>query len=420
MAFQKYEFPEYQYLGLAAMLRKLYPAKFSCTCRRTLSQGNCPSFFSHFFQVSILTFTGNVFPTCMKIPRALIIILIAIVALIFLKLLFLPGNKNQAAAVTPRNSAIPVMGFVVKPHHFENTVLSNGTIYANEEAELRAEIAGKITSINFKEGSMVNKGDLLVKINDADLQANLKKLQAQLKLSSDKLDREAKLLKIGGVSQEEYEMSHTEVTNTLSDIDFTKAQIAKTEIHAPFNGVIGLKNISEGNYVSASNVIATIQQLNPVKIDFSVPEKYLAYIRKGDTIKFSMGESDKQYEAQIAAIEPMIDPATRSVKIRAYADNKSGKLYPGAFVHISIVVSISNNAILIPTESVVPILKGKKVFVSRKGIVDESIIETGERTEDRVEVTKGLTEGDTVLTTGILQVRKGSPIQFTEVKSDVK
>ncbi len=214
-------------------------------------------------------------------------------------------------------------------------------------------------------------------------------------------------------------MSHTEVTNTLSDIDFTKAQIAKTEIHAPFSGSIGLKNISEGNYVSASNVIATIQQLSPVKIDFSVPEKYLAYIKTGDQIKFYMGDLDKKYEAQIAAIEPMIDPATRSVKIRAYAENKDKSLYPGAFVHIEIVMNISEKAILIPTESVVPILKGKKVFVSRDKVVDEAIIVTGERTEDKVEVLSGLKEGDTVLTTGVLQVRKGSPVEFTDVKSSV-
>jgi membrane fusion protein (multidrug efflux system) len=353
----------------------------------------------------------------MKVSRPLIIILVIIFGLVLLKILLFPGNKNAAApGAQQSNPPIPVTGFAVKQQRFENTVQSNGTIYANEEAELRTEIAGKLTSVRFKEGGLVNKGDLLVKINDADLQANLKKLEAQLKLTSDKLDRQEKLLKIGGISQEEYEMSNTDVSNTRSDIDFTKAQIAKTEIHAPFSGSIGLKNISEGNYVSASNVIATIQQLNPVKIDFSVPEKYLAYIQKGDTIKFRVGESDKVYSAEIAAIEPTIDPATRSVKIRAYAENSDHSLYPGAFVHIEIVINFSEHAILIPTESVVPILKGKKVFVGRKGIVDEAMIETGERTEDKVEVLRGLAEGDTVLTTGILQVRKGSPIQFTVVK----
>lgn len=352
----------------------------------------------------------------MKLSRAFVIIFIIIIALILIKIFLFPGNKNTAAPAQRGSAPLPVAGFVVKPQRFENTVQSNGTIYASEEAELRAETAGKITAIRFKEGGMVKKGDLLVKINDADLQANLKKLNAQLKLAADKLQRQTKLLEIGGISKEEYEMTHTEVTNTLSDIDFTKAQIAKTEIHAPFNGSIGLKNISEGNYVSASNVIATIQQLSPVKIDFSVPEKYLAYIQKGDTIKFQMGETGKIYEAEIAAIEPTIDPATRSVKIRAYAANHDRSLYPGAFVHIEIVVNISDRSILIPTESVVPILKGKKVYVSRAGIVDEIKIETGERTEDKVEVLSGLAEGDTILTTGVLQVRKGSPVQFTDVK----
>ena len=353
----------------------------------------------------------------MKASRTLIIILVVIGGLALLKIAFFPGNKNPAAPAQRGGGGAPlgVSGFVVKPERFENTVQSNGTIFASEEAELRAEVAGKITDIRFKEGGMVKKGDLLVKINDADLQANLGKLNSQLKLANDRLDRQTKLVEIGGISREEYEMSKTEVSNIKSDIDYTRAQIAKTEIHAPFSGSIGLKNISEGNYVNASNVIATIQQLDPVKIDFSVPEKYLAYIQKGDKIKFRMGESGPLHEAEISAIEPTIDPSTRSVKIRAYAENKDKSLYPGAFVHIEVVVSVSENAILIPTESVVPILKGKKVYVSRGGVVDEIKIETGERTEDKVEVVKGLTVGDTVLTTGVLQVKKGSPVKFTDL-----
>ncbi|HLG36210.1 MAG TPA: efflux RND transporter periplasmic adaptor subunit [Bacteroidia bacterium] len=352
----------------------------------------------------------------MKTLRILIVILTGAFALVVLKFFFFPGNKNIPAPAKGFNAPVSVTGFVVKPQRFENIVQSNGTIYASEEAELRVEIAGKITLIRFKEGGMVNKGDLLVKINDADLQAGMKKLNAQLKLANDKLERQKKLVGIGGISKEEFEINETMASNIESDIDFTRAQIAKTEIHAPFSGSIGLKNISEGNYVNASTVIATIQQLNPVKIDFAVPEKYLAYIKQGDKIKFFSGESGKSYEAEIAAIEPMIDASTRSVKIRAYAANKDKTLYPGAFVHIEIVVNISDNAFLIPTESVVPVLKGKKVFVSRSGIVDEINIETGERTQDKVEVLSGLSAGDTVLTTGVLQVRKGSPVKFTVLK----
>lgn len=354
----------------------------------------------------------------MKISRTLVIVLIIAVALIFLKIFFFPGSNKNAAAPARGNNSPPVVvsGYVVKPQRFENTVQSNGTIYANEVAELRAEISGRITGIYFKEGGLVNKGDLLVKINDADLVANLKKLNSQLKLANDKLQRQAKLVEIGGISREEFEMNQAEVSNAQSDIDYTRAQIAKTEIHAPFSGSIGLKNISEGNYVSANNVIATIQQLHPAKIDFSIPEKYLAYVHKGDKIKFFTEMSSTEYEAEITAIEPMIDPATRSVKIRAYAPNNDKKLYPGAFVRIEIVLNISDQSILIPTESIVPVLKGKKVFVSHNGIIDEVKIETGERTEDKVEVLKGLSAGDTILTTGILQARKGNPVKFSDVK----
>lgn len=353
----------------------------------------------------------------MKSIRTLFIIALVITALILLKVFLFPSYKNTAApAKGASKPVVPVAGFVVKPQRFENDLQSTGTIFANEEAELRSEIAGRISAINFKEGGLVDKGDLLIKINDADLNASLRKLNAQLKLANDKLQRQTKLVEIGGISREEFEMNQTEVYSLQSDIDFTKAQIAKTEIRAPFNGSIGLKNISIGNYVNANNVIATIQQLNPVKIDFDVPEKYLAQIRKGDKIKFGVETSGRQHEGEIAATEPMIDAATRSIKVRAYANNDDKSLFPGAFAHVQVVLNFSDNALLIPTQSVVPVLKGKKVFVSRNGLADEVMIETGERTEDQVQVLSGLTAGDTVLTTGILQVRKGSPLKFTEVK----
>lgn len=354
----------------------------------------------------------------MKISRTFILVLSIIIVLVLIKIFFFQGTKKNTATKGNPDAPVSVTGFVVNPQRFESIIKTNGTIYANEEAELRAELAGKIIMINFKEGGTVNEGDLLVKINDADLQANLRKQNAQLKLANDKLERQSKLVEIGGISREEYEMNQTELSNIQSDIDFTKAQIAKSQIHAPFSGSIGLKNISEGNYVTPNTVIATIQQLNPVKIDFTVPEKYLSYLGKGNKIKFSTSESEsgKEYEAEIAAIEPMIDPATRSVKIRAYASNNDKVLYPGAFVHVKLTVSLSEKAILIPTESIVPVLKGKKVFVSRAGVVEEIRIETGERTEDKVEVLNGLSAGDTLLTTGVLQVRKGSKIKFTDVK----
>lgn len=353
----------------------------------------------------------------MKSMRTLLIIALIVSGLILIKVFFFPSIKKAVSPVKGATKiAVPVAAFVVKPQRFESGLQSTGTIYANAEAELRAEIAGRIISINFKEGGQVSKGDLLIKINDADLNANLRKLIAQFKQANDKLQRQTKLLEIGGISREEFEMNQTEVISIQSDIDYTRAQIAKTEIRAPFSGSIGLRNISEGNYVTANNVIANIQQLTPVKIDFSVPEKYLAFIRKGNKIKFTVDASDKSYEGDIAAIEPMIDPVTRTIKVRAYAPNQDKTLFPGSFAHIAIILNISENSILIPTQSVVPILKGKKVFVSRNGMAEEIVIETGERTTDMVQVLKGLTTGDTVLTTGILQLRKGSPLKFTEIK----
>src|ERR1051326_2565676 len=251
----------------------------------------------------------------MKNFRTLMIAAILIVALVLIKIFFFPSNSNQPAGTQQQGqpqSAI-VNAYVVKPQKLDNKIFSSGTVLANEEVTLVPEIAGKITAINFKEGSKVSKGDLLVKINDADLQAQMKKLQLQEKLAEQNETREKKLLDAGGVSQAEYDAILTQLNSLKADIDLTQAQIAKTEIRAPFSGTIGLKYVSEGSYVnqataaSAAVKIATLQQTDPVKIDFSVPEKYSLAVKKGDSIRFTLQGSDKNFMGEIYAIEPKID-----------------------------------------------------------------------------------------------------------------
>ncbi|MBL0342220.1 MAG: efflux RND transporter periplasmic adaptor subunit [Bacteroidetes bacterium] len=310
------------------------------------------------------------------------------------------GGKNAGAA-----PPMKVNGIVVRGFYLEEKVFASGTVLANEEVELRPEVSGKIIALNIKEGTRVNKGDLLVKINDNDLKAQLSKLENNKKILSDKSGRQKKLFEMNGVSREEYDDVLNQLATVEADIQFTTAQIAKTEIRAPFSGQIGLRNISEGSYVSQNFLIATIQQVNPVKIDFSLPEKYSSYLKSGKEITYTVEGNTRVFYGTVYAIEPKVDAATRSIKIRAISENPDGTILPGAFARVNMIMSHSDSAITIPTEAIIPVLKGKKVMVSRNGMAISQLVNNGLRNESNIEIVSGLNIGDTVITSGIMQLK---------------
>ncbi len=354
----------------------------------------------------------------MKLSRPLITILLIVVILLVVKFIFFNSNsaKNLPSPATPKNPAIPVSGIVVQTEHLNNNVFATGTVLANEEVELRPEASGKIIQINFKEGTPVSKGDLLIKINDSDLLAQLKKLQLQIKLASEQEEREKKLLAINGVSQEEYDIALNQLNSLKADEEYTHAQIAKTELRAPFTGIIGLKNVSEGSYVSPAQTIAWLQQIDPVKIDFSVPEKYGTIVHKGDKISFTSSNSRDTMSGEVYAIQPRIDIATRTLEIRALSPNKQGKIIPGSFVKVNLVLKQFDDAIMVPTQAVVPVLKGKNIFVYRNGKAESQAIETGIRTDTEIQILSGIHSGDTIIITGLMQLRGGMAVSLTNVK----
>lgn len=351
-------------------------------------------------------------------PKSIIIILSIIILLVIVKLVFLkPENENSPKKGTSKDQVVNVTGFVVSSQLLENKIFSSGTIMANEVVELRPEVSGKLVSIRFKEGSYVRKGDLLAKINDNDLQAQLKKANLELKLAAQRKDRLKGMLDIQGVSQEEYDATVNQTQTISADMDFIKAQIAKTEIHAPFSGKIGLRQVSQGSYVTNTSVIATIHQTDQLKIDFTVPERYAAIIGPGDLVHFHVENQSQKFTAKVYAIEPMIDQQTRNFSIRAIFSNPSSTVYPGSFAKVELVASKQLAALLIPTEAVIPELKGKKVFVSKDGKAKPVQVETGTRTDKKIEITSGLSEGDTVLTSGIMTLKPEAKVKIIKINN---
>lgn len=350
--------------------------------------------------------------------KKVVLTLVAVVVVSFIAIVRPTGSQEQMQR--PQGSGprlgevkIPVRGLVVTQVPLENKIGVTGSVLANEEVELRSEVSGKVVKILFKEGSHVKQGNLLVKINDADLQAQLQKAESSKKLLEEKEARQRKLREINAISQEQYDESLNELNGLKSEVDLLNAQIQKTEIRAPFDGVVGIRFISEGSYISPATLVARMEDISLVKIDFSVPEKYSNIVQKGNKIRFTVEGSSRQYEGTIYAMEPRIDPVTRTLRLRAIARNERESLVPGSFAKVDLVLNRQEAAVMIPTFAVIPDAEGQKVYVARNGRAALVSVETGLRTEEQIHVLKGLQPNDTLLTTGLLQLRPGVAVNIT-------
>ena len=345
-------------------------------------------------------------------------LLILVGSIIFYNKFLHPQNTQPMGNAGNKNVPVNVEVYVVHPQNLENNILASGTLLAFDEVDLHCDVAGKITQLNLNEGESVKKGDLLVKLFDADLQAQLKKLQAQ-KETADKTEQRLKqLLPINGIGQQDYDNAFTQQKSLQADIDNLNAQIQKTEIRAPFNGVVGLKNVSIGAYLTPTQSVATLQNISQLKMDFTIPEKYASTIRKGDVLKFQVDGSNESFVAKTYAIEPQIDAETRSIKARALVQNVSNALLPGAFAKIDLGLKSIDGALLVPTQSIIPEARFKKIIVVKNGKADFRKVETGVRNESMIQITSGIESGDSIVTTGILYVKPNSVLKIKKSQSN--
>jgi membrane fusion protein (multidrug efflux system) len=280
---------------------------------------------------------------------------------------------------------------------------------------VRSEISGRIVSISFAEGSRVSKGQVLVKINDSELRAQLARAESRLAIANDEANRQKQLFDQTLTSEREYTNATNEADVAKAEADLIRAQLAKTEIRAPFAGVVGLRSVSEGSYVAPANLITTLRDVSTIKIDFSVPERYAGRIATGDHVEFRVQGSPRSYAASVYAVESGIDETTRTLRVRARASNPDGALVPGAFADVTVPL-VEREALTIPAYALVPELKGHMVFVYHAGSAEPRSVEIGTRTEDRIEITAGLQAGDTLITSAILQLKPGAPVRLSGVE----
>jgi len=304
---------------------------------------------------------------------------------------------------------------VVRPSTVTNRLQVTGTLRADESVELISEASGRILEIRFEEGTRVEKSDLLAKINDGELQAEKKRLSHELELAERQAQRQKQLLEEEAISQERYDETANEVEVLRAQLDRVEAQIEKTEVRAPFSGTVGLRRVSEGSYVTAQTMITTLQRLNPIKVDFSVPEKYAGRVRAGQPISFSVRGSDRRVEGTVYATETQVDTETRTLRLRARAPNPTGRLRPGMFADVSLRLGQTDDALVVPTVSIVPTIDGQRVFVFEDGQAQPRNVTLGVRTDSTVQVTDGLSVRDTIITSGIQDLRAGLPVRLESV-----
>ncbi len=346
-----------------------------------------------------------------------VIVLVIVFLIAYPKLDLFSESTPQGPAGPPAGQqTLTVDAKIVNTKSVDNRIAITGTILPNESVEITSEVSGKIEQIHFKEGQEVRKGDLLVSLDDNELRAQLEKLRYNQKLFEDTEYRQRQLLEREAISQEEYDQALTSLNTSKADIKVIEAQLEKTKIKAPFAGTIGLRQVSEGAYVTPSEIVTSLFSLNPAKIEFSIPGKYSSVAKIGTKISFEVDGSTQVFSGEVYAIEPQIDPKTRTLKLRATSTNRDGSLLPGQFARISLILESLDDAIMVPTESVIPELNGHKVYLKKDGKVKSSSVQVGLRTESEIQIIQGVTLADTILTSGILQVRPEMPIQVNIVE----
>ena len=334
----------------------------------------------------------------------------------FLAYQHLMPHENKEMKEAPKEAgnrqskALNVRAVVLSQQGLTDGIFVSGSLVPDEEVNLSFESSGKITDIFFKEGTHVEKGELLAKINDAPLQADLRKKQAQVKLMQDRLFRAKALLEKEAVSKEAFQEAEANLAALEAEIEGVEAQIEQTELRAPFSGIIGLRQVSVGAYATTTTEVATLTKTAPLKVEFNVPERYAGMLPEGTELTFTAEGDLTTRNAKVYASDSRVDPETRTFAIRAIYHNADGKLIPGRYVNVNLVTQRFDNTLAVPSEAIVSEMGIDKVFVCKNGKAQPVEIAKGLRTDAMVQVLRGLVPGDTVITSGTMQLRSGQNV----------
>ncbi len=317
-----------------------------------------------------------------------------------------PGGAGRPGGAAP---ALPVRLFPVSPQSLVTKVPATGTLLARESVALVSELSRRLVDIRVEEGSRVKRGEVLFVLDSSDLSARLRQLKVQQKLAKSVAAREAKLYQQGltPTSQRDEVMARVEDLEAQQRV--LAAELAKTTIRAPFDGTLGLRQVSKGAWLSPQVVLTTLHDTSQLKLDFSLPERYASMVQLGRSFHFRVEGSTKTFEGQVSAFEPRVDATSRSILVRGLVEAESG-LMPGSFAQVELTIS-NAQAILIPSIAVLPGLDGRRVFVLKDGVARSMLVEVGSRDAEQVEILSGLAPGDQVIISNLLRLKDGSLVR---------
>lgn len=350
----------------------------------------------------------------MKKNYILSFIAIVLVSLIVIKII-LKSKKEKTTGAKPIAEAVMAECMIARDTMIDFAIKAVGHTRANERVELVSELSLRLVSIHFTEGSNVSKGDLLFQLDDSELQANLKKIQAKLDLATETAKRNKSLLASGGTSQQIYDESVSNQKVLEAEKELIIVSIGKTKILAPFSGTIGIRNVSEGAFLTPGTKLAVLEDLSRLKIDFTVAETYTGMIKKGERFSFRIEGFPQPFYAVVEAINPSVNRYSGNLEILALVQNPDPNLKAGISVSINLVSKSSVPAIYVPTQALIPSPGGYHIYVLKDGKANYNNIITGIRTSSMVEIVNGVVPGDSILLTGFMKIRPNSAVKIIKV-----
>lgn len=337
---------------------------------------------------------------------------LGLAAVAFLAACSSPGEQGGNDGGTAK---VPVTVALAKQQTITDQVNSSGNLLPRETATLRSQAAGEIMEIYFEEGERVERNQKLIRLDNRPLKAGLRRLQSELKTAESELKRNQNLLEVEGVSQSVLDESENRVETLKAEIDELEVMLDYTILKAPFSGTIGLRTVSPGDYLSVGESIGQIVVEEKLRLKFNVPGHYAQALKTGDTVKFEIRGRDSLFPARVFAREAQINAASRNLEVMAEVDNSSGILTPGAFARVYIKVQTHDDALLVPAESLISSIEGQTIWIMKNGKAQNVEVRPGLRLTKTTQILSGIEPGDTVLTTGLLQVREGTPLKVKDI-----
>jgi membrane fusion protein, multidrug efflux system len=324
-----------------------------------------------------------------------------------------PSSEPQRRGFSP---AVQTMR--LEPQTFESAVTFNGTLVADKSIDIKSELRGKIEKINFTDGQNVRTGDLIAVIESGEVEAELRSLSEQLTLATLNAERLQSLYERGGITTSERDDAVSRREVLKAEVARLQIRLDKSSIVAPFDGTLGLRQVSLGDLIEPDTLITTLQTVTDLKVDFSVPERYRALLDTETRVSLWVAGYDQPFSGSVRAIDPRIDPATRTLIVRADVANPERKLLPGNYARVELV-SRNDAALLVPSVAVLQSLESVSVFTVKDGVAVRKVVETGQRSSTQVEILRGLEPGEEVITSGIQSVRDGQTVNVRNASGGV-